>query len=55
MKPNELKKIDIIAYLTWMVFGIIGAISYFSKAEYLISGIMALIAILYTYRLIVKK
>jgi uncharacterized membrane protein YuzA (DUF378 family) len=55
VKTKKLNKIDILAYLTWMIFGIFGAINYYSRAEYLICGIMALIAILYAYRLIAKK
>jgi len=55
VNSKKLNKIDILAYLTWMLFGIIGAINYYSKAEYLLCGMMAVIAILYAYRLITKK
>lgn len=55
VKTKKLNKIDILAYLIWVLFGIIGAMNYYSKGEYIISGIMGLIAILYAYRLISKK
>jgi len=57
-KNRKNDKIEILANLIWIFFGIFGGISYYSKAEYLISGIMFLLAILYTYKLInplVKK
>ena len=50
IKKND--KIEILANLIWTFFGIFGGINYYSKAEYLISGIMFLVAILYGYKLI---
>lgn len=55
---SKLNKTKILANLLWTVFGIIGGISYYSKAEYWICGIIFLIGILYAYKLIksvVKK
>ena len=49
---NKLNKGEIITYVLWMIFGIIGGIDYYSKSEYLICGIMSLIGILYAYKLI---
>jgi hypothetical protein len=51
-KTNKLNKIEIIANLLWTAFGIIGGINYYSKKEYLICGIMTLLGILYSYKLI---
>ncbi len=50
MKKND--KIEILANLIWIFFGIFGGIKYYLKTEYLISGIMFLIVILYGYKLI---
>ena len=55
VKQKKLSKIDILANLVWVLFGIIGVFNYYSKGEYFICGIMGLIAILYAYRLIAKK
>jgi hypothetical protein len=55
-EPNKMKKndkIEILANLIWTFFGIFGGINYYSKSEYLISGVMFLIAILYGYKLII--
>lgn len=49
---NKLNKTEILTNLLWTVFGIIGGINYYSKAEYWICGIMFLIGILYVYKLI---
>ena len=46
---NKLNKTEILTNLLWTV---IGGISYYSKAEYWICGIMFLIGILYAYKLI---
>ena len=57
-KKNKSNKSEILTHLLWTAFGIIGGLDYFSKAEYLISGIMFLIGILSAYKLfkaIVKK
>ena len=51
-KTNKLNKTEILTNLLWTAFGIVGGISYYSKAEYLICGIMSLIGILYAYKLI---
>ena len=53
-KVNKSTKIEILTNGLWTAFGIIGGISYYSKAEYWISGIMSLIAILYVYKLIIS-
>jgi len=45
-------EIEILTNILWTAFGIIGGISYYSKAEYWISGIMFLIGILYAYKLV---
>ncbi|MCI2230509.1 hypothetical protein MC378_15140 [Polaribacter sp. MSW13] len=49
---NKLNKTEILTNVLWTAFGIIGGISYYSKAEYWICGIMSLIGILYAYKLI---
>jgi hypothetical protein len=49
---NKLNKTEILTNLLWTAFGIIGGISYYSKAEYWICGIMSLIGVFYAYRLI---
>jgi hypothetical protein len=49
---NKLNKTEILTNLLWTVFGIIGGINYYSKAEYWICGIMSLIGILYAYKLV---
>ena len=51
-KTTEFNKTEILTNLLWTEFGIIGGISYYSKSEYLICGIMVLIGILYAYKLI---
>lgn len=51
-KENKSHQGEIIANLLWAAFGIIGGISYFSKGEYWICGIMSLIGVFYGYRLI---
>ena len=51
-KENKLNKSEILTNLLWTAFGIIGGIDYYSKAEYLICGIISLIGILYAYKLI---
>jgi len=50
-KVNELNKTEFLTNLFWTAFGIIGGISYYSKSEYLICGIMSLIGMLYAYKL----
>jgi|TARA_R100001369_G_C3251450_1_gene156185 hypothetical protein len=49
---NKLNKTEILTNLLWTAFGIIGGISYYSKAEYWICVVMFLIGILYGYKLI---
>ena len=49
-KKNDI--IEILANVIWTFFGVFGGISYYSKAEYWICGIMFLIGILYSYKLI---
>ena len=51
-KTSKLNKTEILTNLLWTAFGIIGGISYYSKSEYWICGIMSLIGILYAYKLI---
>jgi hypothetical protein len=51
-ETNKLNKTEILTNLLWTAFGMIGGLSYYSKSEYLICGIMSLIAILYAYKLI---
>jgi hypothetical protein len=48
---KKLKKIEILANLLWIAFGVIGGLDYFSRKKYLVSGIMFLVAVLYTYKL----
>ena len=47
-----MNKTEILTNLLWITFGIIGGINYYSKAEYGICGVMFLIGILYTYKLV---
>jgi hypothetical protein len=47
-----MNKIEILTNLSWTIFGIIGGIDYYSKAEYWICGLMFLIGIVYCYKLI---
>jgi hypothetical protein len=47
-----MNKIEILTNLSWTIFGIIGGIDYYSKAEYWICGLMFLIGILYCYKFI---
>jgi hypothetical protein len=47
-----VNKSEILTNLLWTAFGVIGGIDYYSKAEYLICGVMFLIGILYAYKLI---
>ena len=49
---NKLLKSETLTNLLWTAFGIIGGLNYFSKGEYLIFGIMSLIAILYAFKLV---
>jgi hypothetical protein len=49
---NKLNKTEILTNILWTVFGTIGGISYYSKAEYWICGVMLLIGILYAYKLV---
>ena len=49
---NKINKIEILTNLLWIAFGLIGGLDYFSRDEYLISGIMFLVAFLYTFKLI---
>jgi len=49
---NKSPKGEILANLLWTAFGIIGAITYYPKGEYLIGGIMSLFGVFYAYRLI---
>ncbi|WP_435264042.1 hypothetical protein [Tenacibaculum sp. nBUS_03] len=49
---KKLNKTEIVTNLLWSAFGIIGGIDYYSKGEYWICGIMLLIGILYSYKLI---
>ena len=49
---NKLNKTEILTNVLWSVFGVIGGINYYSKAEYWICGIMFLIGILYSYKLV---
>jgi len=51
---NKLNKSEILTNLLWGIFGIIGGIGHYSKAEYWISGVMFLIGILYCYKLIIS-
>lgn len=51
-KTNKLNKNEILTNLLWTIFGVIGGISYYSKAEYWICVIMFLIAVLYLYKLV---
>jgi len=48
---KKLNKTEILTNFLWILFGIIGGISYYSKAEYWICGVMFLIGILYCYKL----
>lgn len=54
MKQKDIKTIDLLANLMWIFFGIIGGVVHYEKAEYIISGIMALIAVLYGYKLLIQ-
>ena len=51
-RPTKLNKMEILANSLWTAFGIIGGLSYYSKGEYLIWGIMSLVGILYAYKLV---
>jgi predicted branched-subunit amino acid permease len=44
-KTNKMNKSEILAYLLWAAFGIIGTLHYYSEKEYWISGIMALLGV----------
>lgn len=51
-KMNKINKSETLANLLWTAFGVIGAIHYYSKADYWICGILSLIGVLYAYRLV---
>lgn len=51
-KINKLNNSDIFTNLLWTTFGIIGGLNYYSKSEYLITGLMILIGVVYTYKAI---
>ena len=49
---KNLQKIETLTNLLWICFGLVGGLDYFSREEYVISGIMFLVAVLYGYRLV---
>lgn len=51
-KVNKINKTEILTNIIWTAFGILGAIKYYNKKEYLIFTLMSLIATLYAYKLI---
>jgi len=52
---KKLLHSEIITNLLWSIFGFIGCFQFYNQKDYLPSGILLLIGLLYLFKLLVKE